>query len=129
VIGKLVFGMHLGDPKALAIILAAFALVPASLGVLVTVMGANYQLVTIVSNVGVFVIGAVSGAFVPLYLLPTWVERIAVISPVYWGLSAAQDVMIRGSTLQDALFPLAALLTFAIAVLVFSIVHAERSAS
>lgn len=112
-VGALVFDMNVGDPAALAGVLAVYATVPAALGTLMAVSGLDRQLAYLLGNVGMFVVGAVSGALVPLYVLPAWLERVAIVSPLYWAKDAAQDVMIRGATLTDVAVPMLALAAIA----------------
>lgn len=119
-IGGTLFGVDVGSMPTLALVLGTFAMVPSGVAVLLAVSGVDRQLAFVVSNVGMFVIGALSGALVPLYVLPRWLEELAIISPLYWAKEAAQDVMIRGADLSDVMMPVAALGLIAIAVIAAS---------
>jgi len=109
IIGALVFDMEFGQPTVLVVVVAVYAAVPAAIGTFMAVSGLDRQLAFLLGNVGMFVVGAVSGALVPLYVLPPWIERLAVISPLYWAKDAAQDVMIRGAGFADVVVPMLAL--------------------
>jgi ABC-2 type transport system permease protein len=80
----------------------------------------------VLAFVGMFVIGAFSGAFVPLYLLPAWLGKAAVVSPLYWAISAVQDVMIRGAAFGDVVQQATALLALAAAFFVVAAVRSLR---
>lgn len=113
-VGRFVFGMDVGNAAVLTLVLAAYAAVPAALATLMAVSAVDRQIALILGNVGMFVVGAVSGALVPLYVLPTWIERFAIISPLYWAKYAAQDVMIRGAGFADVVVPIVALASISV---------------
>jgi len=120
-VGAVAFGLDTGSAPVLTATLLAFCSVPAAAGVFLAVSGVDRQIASIASGIGMFAIGAVSGAFVPLYVLPVWMERLAIVSPLYWGKEAVQDVIIRHATLGDVLVPVAALLSLASAVMFASV--------
>lgn len=131
-VGALVFRIDVGSIAALAVVLAAFVAVPAAGSALLGTLGLDGQLLELMAFVGMFVIGAFSGAFVPLYLLPSWLAAVAVVSPLYWAISAVQDVMIRGAALSDIVQPTAALLALAatcIALAVLAVRSPRRESS
>lgn len=127
VLGPLVFGMDVGDWRALTLVLAAFAAFPTALGVFLALLDVNRALATIIALIGTYVIGAVSGAFVPVYLLPSWLQPVALVSPLYWAISAAQDVMIRGAGIGDVLGPVLALLAISGGLVAASVVKFQRA--
>lgn len=113
-VGAVAFGMDMGDPAALTLVLAIYAAVPAALGTLLAIAGIDRQLAFALGSIGMFVIGALSGALVPLYVLPGWIEQLALGSPLYWAKQAAQDVMIRGGDVNDVVVPVLALSAIAV---------------
>ena len=126
-LGPLVFGMDLGNWRALAVVLAAFAAFPTAVGVFLAILNVNRSLVQIIALLGTYVIGALSGAFVPVYLLPSWLQPVAVISPLYWAISAAQDVMIRGAGVSEVITPVLALLALSAVFVAASVVKFQRA--
>ena len=126
-VGALVFGINIGNITALAVALTAFVAVPAAGSVALGALGIEAQLLELVMSIGMFVIGALSGAFVPLYLLPHWLEKIAVFSPLYWAISAVQDVMIRGAGLGDIVRPVVALAGLAISLMIVATARTQRA--
>lgn len=125
-VGALVFGIDVGSVGALALVLAAFVAVPAAGSALLGALGLDGQMLELLAFVGMFVIGAFSGAFVPLYLLPAWLGKAAVVSPLYWAISAVQDVMIRGAAFGDVVQQATALLALAAAFFVVAAVRSLR---
>lgn len=126
-VGAMVFRMDVGNVGALCATLAAFVTVPAAASVLFAAFAVSGQLIDLAARVGMFVVGAVSGAFVPLYLLPRWLERVAIFSPLYWAISAVQDVMIRGAGPADVVTPVLALLALASALIAVSMFQFRRA--
>lgn len=59
------------------------------------------------------VIGAaIGGIMVPVYALPDIIKSISIASPLYWGQSGFNDLLLREGTLQDILPEISLLLSF-----------------
>ncbi len=127
VLGALVFRMDMGNVTAMVLTLAAFVAVPAAASVAFGAFGVDAQLLELVVSAGAFVLGALSGAFVPLYLLPHWLVRLAIFSPLYWAISAVQDVMLRGAGVGDVVKPVLALLALAAVLAVAGTLKFQRT--
>jgi ABC-2 type transport system permease protein len=88
------------------------------------------QLLSIVSNLTVFPLAIISGLWLPLQMLPAWLQRIGMISPM-WATNELMGDWIQGKTLEsDAIVNLAAWVAATVAA--FAIValkgqHAGRS--
>jgi ABC-2 type transport system permease protein len=67
--------------------------------------------------------GAVGGALVPSFILPSLVEDIAPATPVYWAVDASRAVILEGEGISAVLGPSAVLLGFAA---VFGLVASTR---
>lgn len=69
-------------------------------------VGAGCQTQQQVSSVGPFIIvimAAISGIFVPSYLMPDSMILLSQVSPMYWSQQAFLDVLVRGKTYHDLL--------------------------
>jgi len=99
----------------------AVGLVAVAFGALVLVGGlaaaaalATIQQVNAVTNLGAMVLGGLGGGFVPVELLPDWIEPLAPISPVYWAMRGYRSAILDGGGVSDVLGPVAVLLGFAV---------------
>ena len=98
---------------------AATTLVAASFGALVLTAGlaaaaalSTIQQVNAVTNLGAMALGGLGGGFVPVESLPSWVQPIAPISPVYWAMEGYRSVTLEDGGVGDVLGPLAVLAAF-----------------
>ena len=62
---------------------------------------------------GGILLTALGGGVAPYWLLPTWVQRIAPASPVYWTLRGFRQVVLDGRSIGAAASPAGVLLGFA----------------
>lgn len=120
-LAHLIFGMEIGSPALLAIVVAAYVPIPLAIGSLVAAFINNVHLGTLlVSGVGT-VVAIVGGALVPTFLLPHVLVVIAKGSPFYWALNGMQSVMVRGAGLEDVLPNIAILLGTAATMLAIAL--------
>lgn len=65
---------------------------------------------TIISaNILQFPLLFVSSAFLPLDVLPEWIQVVAMLNPVTYGVDAARTIMLEGWVLADLIVPIAVL--------------------
>ena len=57
---------------------------------------------------------------VPVYAMPQVMQRISIISPLNWGLTAFQDLLLRGYSLSAVYDDLGRLLLFFVAAALLS---------
>jgi ABC-2 type transport system permease protein len=112
-LGVLVFGMEVGNVGGLALTLLVFLAFPACLGVLFAALFDEVVVINSVTNLLVIVLGILGGAIVPIFLLPAWMEQVAVVTPHYWAMTALQDLMFRGAAIADVTLNLLVLALFA----------------
>lgn len=55
---------------------------------------------------------AIGGVMVPVYAMPAVMQRLSIISPLNWGLTAFHDLLMRGSSLTAVLDDLGRLILF-----------------
>lgn len=73
-----------------------------------------------VTNVGVMVLGGLGGGFVPVSTLPTWIQPLAPISPVYWSMRGYRSAILDGGGLGAVALPCAVLLGAAVIAAAFA---------
>lgn len=88
-------------------------------GLLLGVVAKSQQQATLTAAVAIVISAALGGIMVPVYMMPSVMQSLSVVSPLGWGLEAFQILLLRGGTLHDILPQLfAMLLCFALCVLV-----------
>jgi ABC-2 type transport system permease protein len=111
--GRFAFGLHWGNPLALAIILICSALAAAAIG---TTMGAFIKTEGQATGLSVMtgmVMAMMGGCWYPIELFPSAVQNIARILPTTWAMQGLLDLVLRGGGLVDILPEAAVLLAFA----------------
>ncbi len=115
--GRVIWGVDLGQaPVTLAFIMAAASFVTVCFGWVVTSLVREYLAQQSIISLSVFTLGAIGGAFVPVFLLPPWMEWLSPFTPQYWAITAFQDAMFRGAGLADVTLNIGVLLAFSAAL-------------
>ena len=102
--------LYLGnDLLAVALLSVMVALCASSLGLLIAAIARTEAQISGISVVAMWVMGAVSGAFVPTFFLGDFLGTIGKVTPQYWAVSAYTDLFVRGQALGDITMELAIL--------------------
>lgn len=102
-----------GSQWPLLLLLAVAATLAAtSYGLLLGTVAGSYEQASMFGAVSVVIAAALGGVMVPLYVMPKAMQAASVLSPLGWGLTAFQAVLVRGAGLRAILPQLAALLAF-----------------
>ena len=111
------------DPLALVILSLVLALCSTSLGVLIAALARTEGQIGGLSSVGLWVMGALGGAFMPTFLMGDFLAMVGKLVPHGWATEAFYDLLLRGKGLADIGTELAVLAGFA---LVFAVVGIWR---
>jgi len=71
----------------------------------------------------VVLLAAIGGIWIPVFMMPKFMQLIAVISPMNWGLNCFYDVIIRSGNFVDVLPEISLLGLFFISMLMISIYY------
>ncbi|MDR3023871.1 ABC transporter permease [Chryseobacterium sp.] len=74
----------------------------------------------------VVVLAAIGGIWVPVFLMPEFMQTVAKFSPMNWGLNAYYDIILRNSGIGGITKELAFLLLFYIATVAISIFYERK---
>ena len=114
-VGYAVLGMRLtGSWIALVAVVAVLCVCLTALGVLIASIFRNAQQLNAFTNLGVMLLAGISGAFVPVELLPGWARAVSPIAPQYWALRGYRSVILEGGGLSSVVLPIAVLGTIAV---------------
>jgi len=69
----------------------------------------------------VFILAAIGGILIPAYLLPELLQKVTVMSPMYWAHQSFLDLLARNATFPDILPNLLKMLTFFIVMMALTI--------
>lgn len=107
--------LYLGnDLLAVVLVSVMVALCATSLGLLLAAIARTEAQISGISTVALWVMGAVSGAFVPTFFLGDFLGTIGKVTPHYWAVSAYTALFARGQTLGDIGLELAILAGFTV---------------
>ena len=110
------FGLEaltVGDhPWTVLLIICVMALCATGLGVVIAAFAHTENQIGGGSSVALWVMGALGGAFFPLYLLDGFLGQIGKVVPHYWASKAFYGAMVRGQDLAGVSTELAILLGF-----------------
>lgn len=74
----------------------------------------------------VVVLAAIGGIWVPVFLMPEFMQHVAKFSPMNWGLNAYYDIILRNSGIGNIGKELALLFAFYIAMVAISIFYERK---
>jgi ABC-2 type transport system permease protein len=100
------------SPVALVAITLSAALAACGYGIFLGTMARTYEQASTFGAVSVVIAAAIGGIMVPVYVMPQFMQKLSVISPLSWGLNAFLDVFVRGGDLFSVLPDIALLLIF-----------------
>ncbi len=114
-VGVLVFHIGLGHaPFALALLSLACAAAATGLGLLITTLGKTIEQVSSLSTLLAVLLSVAGGMMVPVYVMPRFMQTVALITPHAWALTGFQDVIVRGLGISAVLPSVGVLLGFAV---------------
>ena len=100
---------HLGLPvfmvtvHPLAVLLTVLfsGLAACSFGILLGMVCRTYEQASTLGATAVVVSAAMGGVMVPVYAMPQILQRLSLLSPLNWGLTAFQELLVRGGSYTD----------------------------
>lgn len=118
-IGTLLFP-HIGLPcftismhlTAVLLTVLLSSLAACGYGILLGIACNSYEQASTLGATTVVAAAALGGVMVPVYAMPHVMQRLSIISPLNWGLTAFQDLLLRGYSLPAIVDNLGRLLLF-----------------
>jgi ABC-2 type transport system permease protein len=107
------FGLPALDPghqkSALLVLAVSTALAATGYGVLLGTVATTHEQAASFGSVSVVILAAIGGIWVPVFIMPAFMQKLSRLSPLNWGLEGFYDVFLRGSGIGEIL-PYAGLL-------------------
>ena len=110
-IGLPAFTVSLNLPAVLLTVLCS-SLAACGYGIFLGMVCNSYEQASTVGATSVVAAAAIGGVMVPVYAMPHMMQRLSIISPLNWGLTAFQDLLLRGYSLPAILDDLGRLFLF-----------------
>lgn len=108
----------------------AVALAATGYGLLIAVYFKTPQQALSFGSISVVILAAIGGVWVPVFIMPDFMQTISPYSPLNWGLAAFNNLFLRNSETAAVLPDVARLLGFAGAALAASVlIHRSRNAA
>jgi len=108
----------------------AVAMAATGYGLLIAVYFKTPQQALSFGSISVVILAAISGVWVPVFIMPEFMQTISPYSPLNWGLAAFNNLFLRNSATAAVLPDVARLLGFACAALALSVlIHRSRNVS
>ena len=107
-VAALVFGVRVeGSMLGLVGVCAALSLMTAAYGLLVAALGKTPEAARGLSIFATLILVMLSGAWVPSFLFPAWLQRFTQVLPTRWAMDGLDGTIWRGMSFGDALAPIA----------------------
>jgi ABC-2 type transport system permease protein len=113
-IGLPAFTIAMNPPAVLLTVFFA-SLAACGYGIFLGMACTSYEQASTLGATTVVAAAAIGGVMVPVYAMPQVMQRISIISPLNWGLTAFQDLLLRGYSLSAVYDDLGRLLLFFVA--------------
>lgn len=108
------------NPVAVLLTVLCSSLAACGYGIFLGMACNSYEQASTVGSTTVVAAAAIGGVMVPVYAMPRLMQHLSVISPLNWGLTAFQDLLLRGAALPVVLDDLGRLFLFFIACALLS---------
>ena len=136
--GYVLLGMRVrGSVLGVVLVSLALTMCLVSVGVLMAALLRTQQQLNAINNLGAMILAGISGALVPLSVLPAWARSVAPIAPQYWAMRGFRSTILDGGGVSSVLLPVAVLLAIGAACGTIALlrlrfddveVHASRTA-
>lgn len=105
IFASLVFGLDIfGHLSSMLITIIATAFACSAFGVLLASFAKNRQQVQGLSTLIILVMSAIGGSMIPLFIMPEFMQKLAVISVNYWSIQGFYDIFWRNLAITSPTF-------------------------
>lgn len=95
-------------------------------GILIGTMSNTQEQSAPFGATSVVVLAAIGGIWVPVFLMPEFMQKIAAFSPMNWGLNAYYDIILRNSGIGEIAKELIFLFLFYVAIVAISLFYERK---
>ena len=102
------------SPGALALLACGASIAAVSYGLMVSTFCKTIEQATTFGGTSAIIFGALGGVMVPKFEMPSFMQKLTVISPMSWGLEGFIDIFVRKGNIRDVIPETLALVAFAL---------------
>ena len=96
--------LELGPNKmALFIMVISTAIAATSYAILLGTIASTHEQAASFGSVSVIVLAALGGIWVPVFIMPGFMQAISIVSPLNWGLEGFYNIFLRGGGIKSIL--------------------------
>ncbi|MGJ8664967.1 MAG: ABC transporter permease [Patiriisocius sp.] len=111
----------------LLLVVALFAgLAAIGLGLLIGTIAKTQEQAAPFGSTFVVILAALGGVWVPVFIMPKFMQLISQVSPMNWGLSAFYDVFLRNASIKAIIPEISLLFLFFLATTLIAIFYNEK---
>lgn len=126
ILGKLIFGVRLGNPLLLALAVLSCSLCFVGIMMAMSVLGKTEDSVAGAGWAILMVMAMLGGGMVPLIAMPSWMKTASNISPIKWGIVSLEGAIWRDYSLPEMLLPVGILVGVGLLFFAFGVVRFSR---
>lgn len=89
---------------AIAVMAVFLALASTSFGMFIGTLSSTYQQAAIGGSLTILILAAVGGIWVPMHIMPDYMQTVSKVSPLNWGMEAFYLIFLRGKAFPQ-IFP------------------------
>jgi len=93
------------------------------ISILVAVLVKSIEQATVIGGALNILMGAIGGVMVPVFVMPTFMQKISIISPMHWGLNGFVNIFTGNGNIMQIIFPAFILMSFGLIFLLISLGH------
>jgi len=108
---------------SLAAVTLAAAAAATSYGLMISSLARTAEQSSAFGSLSVVILAVLGGVMVPMFVMPPFMQAIAHVSPIYWGIEAYQDVILRQAAFSVVAVKIGVLLAFAATFSLISILR------
>lgn len=104
-----------GSWIGLALVIAAFALLTSTFGLLIASIGRTPEATRGIAILATLLLVMLGGAWVPSFIFPEWLQTVSLFVPTRWAVDGLEAMTWRGFGVAAALPPVAVMVAFSVA--------------
>ncbi len=109
-----------GNVAAVLVTVFFSSLAACGFGIMLGMVCGTYEQASTLGSTMVVAAAAIGGVMVPVYAMPQTMQRLSIISPLNWGLTAFHDLLVRGYSFSVIWDDLGRLLLFFLLTIFFA---------
>lgn len=95
-------------------------------GILIGTIAKTQEQSSVFGSISVIILAAIGGIWVPVYVMPSIMRKLSVISPMNWGLNSFYEIFLRSGSLSSIFPDITKLILFFILTITAAFLYRKR---